>query len=53
MNDIVNKDNLFCDEYRALILLVAMCCIKTIDPAFYKSVDKLERIITRYIKEYE
>ena len=48
-----NMMNMLSFYYYSLNRLVAMYCTKTIDPAFYKTIDKLERIINRYIKEYE
>ena len=48
-----NMMNMLSFYYYSLNRLVAMYCIKTIDPKFYNTVDKLERIITKYIKECE
>lgn len=46
-----NMMNMLSFYYYSLNRLAAMYCIKTIEPTFYKAMDKLERSITRYIKE--
>lgn len=46
-----NMMNILSFYYYSLNRIVALYCIKTIEPTFYKTVDKLEGIINRYIKE--
>lgn len=48
-----NLMNMLSFYYYSLNRLVAIYCTKTIDTVFFKAIDKLERIITKYIKENE
>lgn len=48
-----NMINMLSFYYYSLNRLVAIYCTKTIDTAFFKAIDKLERIITKYIEENE
>jgi hypothetical protein len=43
--------NMLSFYYYSLNRLVAMYCTKTIEPSFYRAIDRLERIITKYVRE--
>lgn len=48
-----NMMNILSFYYYSLNRIVTMYCTKTIDPAFYKASNRLDRIIDRYIKEFK